>query len=353
MLEFRITGGTSSISSPEVLIDDVAFEERTYISATVAFHNGANKGATGKAASLAQLHAYDAQGHHTGPTSDSTWVEEIPGSRYYPYGSTEQAAAITLPESAGEGTYTFKIKPSETGNFIDLQIDEVRNDDRTATALFAEVALVPDAVASVSMSSLTPLIDLQIDANGDGRTDATVEHSAYIEEYIVEASAGPNGQISPAGINVAGRGDTLDFTITPSEGHVIADVLVDSISVGAISSYTLKGVSSDHTINAVFSATSTSLAEDSELPEAFVLRQNYPNPFNPATTIAYDVANPSDVRLVVHDLLGREVAVLVDEHQTAGRYEVTFDANGLASGVYLYTLRAGDFTQTRRLVLLK
>ena len=89
------------------------------------------------------------------------------------------------------------------------------------------------------------------------------------------------------------------------------------------------------------------------MPTEYRLKQNYPNPFNPATTIAYDVANPSDVRLVVHDLLGREVAVLVDKRQAPGRYEVTFDASGLASGVYLYTLRASDFTQTKRLVLLK
>ena len=96
-----------------------------------------------------------------------------------------------------------------------------------------------------------------------------------------------------------------------------------------------------------------SAEEEASVPEAFALGQNYPNPFNPATTIAYDLAAASDVRLVVHDLLGREVATLVDEHRVAGRYEVAFDASGLSSGTYLYTLRAGDFTQTRRLVLLK
>ena len=90
-----------------------------------------------------------------------------------------------------------------------------------------------------------------------------------------------------------------------------------------------------------------------EKPSSPVLRQNYPNPFNPTTTIAYDVSEPSDVHVLVHDLLGKTVAVLVDEHHAAGHYEVTFDVGGLASGVYLYTLQAGDFAQTRRLVLLK
>ena len=90
-----------------------------------------------------------------------------------------------------------------------------------------------------------------------------------------------------------------------------------------------------------------------ELPVEYVLQQNYPNPFNPATTIVYNVPDPSDVRVLVYNLLGKTVAVLVDEHHAAGRYETVFDASGLASGVYLYTLRAGSFTQTKRLVLLK
>ena len=101
-------------------------------------------------------------------------------------------------------------------------------------------------------------------------------------------------------------------------------------------------------------STATATEEDEqEVPRRFALEQNYPNPFNPATTISYSIKKPADVELLVHDLLGRKVAILVDKHQTAGRYEVSFDASDLSSGIYLYTLRAGDFTQTRRLVLLK
>ena len=101
-------------------------------------------------------------------------------------------------------------------------------------------------------------------------------------------------------------------------------------------------------------STATATEEDEhEVPQHFALEQNYPNPFNPATTISYSIKEPADVELLVYDLLGRRVARLVDQHHAAGRYEITFDARGLASGTYLYTLRAGDFTQTRRLVLLK
>jgi hypothetical protein len=89
------------------------------------------------------------------------------------------------------------------------------------------------------------------------------------------------------------------------------------------------------------------------IPTGFSLMQNYPNPFNPVTVVGYQLPAVSDVRLGVYDLLGREVAVLVNEKEAAGTHEVKFDGSGLASGVYLYRLTAGDFIQTRKLVLLR
>jgi hypothetical protein len=89
------------------------------------------------------------------------------------------------------------------------------------------------------------------------------------------------------------------------------------------------------------------------MPDEFALFQNYPNPFNPTTGIRYQVSGVSDVKLSVFDLLGREVAVLVNEKKAPGSYEVKFDATGLASGVYLYRLTAGDYVQTRKLAVVK
>ena len=91
----------------------------------------------------------------------------------------------------------------------------------------------------------------------------------------------------------------------------------------------------------------------SQLPPEFLLHQNYPNPFNPNTTIKYELPKTSHVSLSVYDILGREVSVLVNERKDAGVYEVKFDGSNLASGVYFYRLQAGDFTQTKRLLLLK
>ena len=88
-------------------------------------------------------------------------------------------------------------------------------------------------------------------------------------------------------------------------------------------------------------------------PTEFTLLPNYPNPFNPTTTIQYEVPSTGSVRIVVIDLMGREVAVLVDQIQPAGRYSLPFDANQLSSGVYLYRLPSGDFSQSRVLIVLK
>ena len=89
------------------------------------------------------------------------------------------------------------------------------------------------------------------------------------------------------------------------------------------------------------------------LPETYALSQNYPNPFNPTTTIAFALPEAVDVRIVVYDVTGREVARLVDGRLGAGTHQVSFDATGLASGVYLYRIQAGRFTKVQHMVLAK
>jgi hypothetical protein len=88
-------------------------------------------------------------------------------------------------------------------------------------------------------------------------------------------------------------------------------------------------------------------------PEEFSLHQNYPNPFNPSTTIRYGLPRASQVTLTVYNALGQQVARLVNEQQPAGYHDAVFNANELASGVYFYKLQAGDFVQTKKLLLLK
>jgi len=90
-----------------------------------------------------------------------------------------------------------------------------------------------------------------------------------------------------------------------------------------------------------------------DLPDRFQLHQNYPNPFNPSTTIRYGLPTRSYVTLAVFNTLGQQVAQLVNEELESGYHEVTFDGSGLSSGVYFYRLRAGDFVETKRFLLLK
>ncbi|MBK6506877.1 MAG: T9SS type A sorting domain-containing protein [Ignavibacteria bacterium] len=90
-----------------------------------------------------------------------------------------------------------------------------------------------------------------------------------------------------------------------------------------------------------------------EVPESFALQQNYPNPFNPKTIINYQLRITNLVKLTVYDVLGHEVAVLVNEKQAPGTYQVEFDGSGLSSGVYFYKIVTEGFTDVKRMMLLK
>ena len=90
-----------------------------------------------------------------------------------------------------------------------------------------------------------------------------------------------------------------------------------------------------------------------DIPVTYALEQNYPNPFNPVTTINYQIPKSGMVTLKVYDIIGAEVATLVNEEKTVGRYEVNFDASKFASGVYIYQLQVNDFINMKKMILLK
>ncbi|PID59467.1 MAG: hypothetical protein CR986_06050 [Ignavibacteriae bacterium] len=120
-------------------------------------------------------------------------------------------------------------------------------------------------------------------------------------------------------------------------------------------------------IRAYAAPTKTDIDENSNeiLPTEYNLSQNYPNPFNPVTTINYTIPSNvkrftnsmtgemSNVKLIVYDILGNEVATLVNEQQNQGNYQVKFDASNLSSGIYFYKLQAGNFVATKKMILLK
>ncbi len=92
---------------------------------------------------------------------------------------------------------------------------------------------------------------------------------------------------------------------------------------------------------------------DVDAPLEFELSQNYPNPFNPTTTIKYSIAKSGLIILALYNLVGEEVSVLVSRQVNAGFYEIEFNATSLPSGIYFYRLQAGNFVETKKMVLMK
>lgn len=125
--------------------------------------------------------------------------------------------------------------------------------------------------------------------------------------------------------------------------------IIDMLTVTSVTFNAEAGIVYNFSIN----STLTSLEDDLNAPKEFSLGQNFPNPFNPSTSIQYNVKEASQVTLKVYDMIGNEVAILVNEVKPAGSYTVSFDASQLSSGVYLYKMTAGNFVQTRKLVLMK
>ncbi len=193
---------------------------------------------------------------------------------------------------------------------------------------------------------------------GDSRT---------VPFYITSLSANPvrvdsitlrtnNFQMSSFDVpKVMKLGDTLriDLTFAPT----IAGSLTDSVTIYNNSSVPIYRIA----LSGNGAATSVDEQGSELLPKTVALFQNYPNPFNPTTVISYQVPITSLVKLAVYDLMGREVAILVNGERPAGRYSITWDARGLSSGLYFYRFeshqitggQAGSYIATKKLILLK
>jgi len=138
--------------------------------------------------------------------------------------------------------------------------------------------------------------------------------------------------------DVAGASDPTKWVLMKSEADLSQMLYVDPLTSDQMAKLSLV----------------VSVQENvSSISERFELVQNCPNPFNPGTTIAYRLPEASEVRLTIYTITGQEVTTLVSDHQEAGHYEVTWNGNEFASGVYFYRLKAGEFVETRRMVLLR
>jgi hypothetical protein len=164
------------------------------------------------------------------------------------------------------------------------------------------------------------------------------------------------GIISPSGEITVIDTESMRFTFTPNPEFHVDSVLVDGVMVDSTEGYTFANVRSNHTIRVIYAIElpQTDVKDnDKIIPTRFALEQNYPNPFNPTTTITFSVGSYSHTSIRVYDLLGREVATLVNEQKQAGTYTQQWNAANISSGIYFYCLQAGTFTETKKLILLK
>lgn len=167
-------------------------------------------------------------------------------------------------------------------------------------------------------------------------------HIGGSDVYIIKTDS--LGDITWSG-NYGGQGADIGKAIkqTSDDGYIIA---------GSTSSYGA-GNNDVYVIRLLSDETGVKGYKADLIPGDFELHPNYPNPFNASTTISFELAKPAQVNLSVYDLLGREIAILVDGHLDSGSYERIFYAPDLSSGIYLYRLRVGNGMKTHRMVLLK
>lgn len=185
-----------------------------------------------------------------------------------------------------------------------------------------------------------------INNNPDASTSITSENGSF-REYTVSDGSG-QCRVDDDGSNtysVDPHDTTWGFRILP-KGTFIK-------SLTGILEYTYGNYKLYPRTNSDFSEVTGVKREESPLPEKYSLSQNFPNPFNPTTTVRYTVPNAGKVTMKIYNILGQEVATLVNMRQGAGTYTVKFDASRFASGVYFYRLTAGSFSQVKKMMLLK
>ena len=215
-------------------------------------------------------------------------------------------------------------------------LDPSGNQNGAPFGLFAALAdgsviELPSGVVPVELSSFS--------ANVNG-TDVNLTWSTATETnnngFEVQRKSG--SEFVTIGF-VRGKGTTTEI-----QNYSFTD---SKLSIGSYS-YRLKQVDFDGSFEY-----SSVVNVDLTAPTVFALEQNYPNPFNPSTLISYSIPQNSFVTLKVYDIIGNEVATLVNQTQSAGKYDVRFDASNLSNGVYMYSIKTDNFSSTKKMILMK
>lgn len=235
---------------------------------------------------------------------------------------------VTLEGSTGAETRLALAVPAGTSNGTTSSVEVIAisqaDDSHTTTTTFtlrAESAAMAQVVVLPEVVEVAPGDTVRFDAFGLDQFNRTVE--------FMPTWSATGGQVDANGVYIAGviTGKFMVTATDPITGFSGEALVGNGVPVAA--------------------------EEADDIPNDFHLAQNYPNPFNPETTISFSLPKQAHVRLAVYDMLGREIAVLLDDSRSTGTHQTRFDASRLVSGVYFYRLVTDGFAATRTMVLLR
>ncbi|MBI5060521.1 T9SS type A sorting domain-containing protein [candidate division KSB1 bacterium] len=250
------------------------------------------------------------------------WMAPLP-EELPPFDRLDQAPpgiAISIPDESALGA----------GDEFTVALTLSGNTENRVKAAEAELQFDPSVYGFVSSTS------------GDVRAAGELF-------FKVAEVAGHPGRLGIIAASCGGRTTlTGDGTIAAITLRVrSADPARAQLSLAAIKLLSNTGATLEMTGNVL------NVGSSAMLPQSYALYQNYPNPFNPTTNIRFDLKEAGRVTLMVHNVLGQAVATVLDQHLDAGRHQVTFDAGGLSSGLYVYSISVNGFTDLRKLVLMR
>ncbi len=273
------------------------------------------------------------------------------------------------------------IKYDNSGNITwDKEIDNLNFDDvGNSIGLSANNDILVTGTTATGMTAASDnYITLSYSTNGDlewsknyngpgGNKDvsnkmavSTTENAIYVTGSSMSDSYTGSTDMFTVKYDIS-TGDVIDssrISTSSANEDVGYDIVVDAQQNVFVTGFTIFG---GNRLNAAGSFLTTKFGKGKlsnknttrSIPKNFKLYQNYPNPFNPGTTIKFELAKQVQVRLVVYDVIGREVQTLIDNNLNAGIHTVNFNKPGLSSGIYFYELIAGDFRDIKKMVILK
>jgi hypothetical protein len=284
-------------------------------------------------------------------------------STYAPLPTTPQLVDVT-PNPNRADYYTFKWKKAHYADQYILQVSHVQ----TFFSIFKSDSTTLDTVITLSgfsegrreywrvqaknitgsslwndSSFVTRLLaptNLALQQSAANEITLTwIDHSTKEYGYIIERKQSPQTSFTLLDTLKGSGNQSVDSNVELAQTYTYRTKAYNNIT------------ESDYS-NEV-SLTVTGITEEAGLPTEFSMSQNYPNPFNPTTKIKIALPQSVLTKLIVYDLLGREVQTLINKELEAGYHEINFDASNLTNGVYFYRIQAGNFTETKKLLLLK